>query len=248
MAYQRTKDDLVDELRDQVGFLKRSSESFDDGHEGEAKRLAATLRLMLHDHGRSSKSLLSQLEIKEEMRFLDTAEPINPRNLASTPGLAMMQFTSGGSAGGEGRYVPKCKVPPRTAPGELRFQPWWTGSVAKDGKGELFSRRDFVMTVANKDGGAHVDPSLNAAYAELTRNNSMGWMTEGASEEAPFGGNIAFACVRQIAFEVEQTLQRDLGDLSGEVVQLGRLTTEGVGRNDPCPCGNGAKYKKCHGK
>jgi preprotein translocase subunit SecA len=22
----------------------------------------------------------------------------------------------------------------------------------------------------------------------------------------------------------------------------------GVGRNDPCPCGSGKKYKKCHGK
>ena len=21
-----------------------------------------------------------------------------------------------------------------------------------------------------------------------------------------------------------------------------------VGRNDPCPCGSGRKYKKCHGK
>jgi len=21
-----------------------------------------------------------------------------------------------------------------------------------------------------------------------------------------------------------------------------------VGRNDPCPCGSGSKYKKCHGK
>jgi len=21
-----------------------------------------------------------------------------------------------------------------------------------------------------------------------------------------------------------------------------------VGRNDPCPCGSGKKYKKCHGK
>ena len=23
--------------------------------------------------------------------------------------------------------------------------------------------------------------------------------------------------------------------------------TEGVGRNDPCPCGSGKKFKKCHG-
>jgi len=22
---------------------------------------------------------------------------------------------------------------------------------------------------------------------------------------------------------------------------------KGVGRNDPCPCGSGKKYKKCHG-
>ncbi|MEO0303547.1 MAG: SEC-C metal-binding domain-containing protein, partial [candidate division WOR-3 bacterium] len=24
--------------------------------------------------------------------------------------------------------------------------------------------------------------------------------------------------------------------------------TPKVGRNDPCPCGSGKKYKKCHGK
>ena len=23
---------------------------------------------------------------------------------------------------------------------------------------------------------------------------------------------------------------------------------KGVGRNDPCPCGSGKKFKKCHGK
>ena len=24
-------------------------------------------------------------------------------------------------------------------------------------------------------------------------------------------------------------------------------TTRKIGRNDPCPCGSGRKYKKCHG-
>ena len=33
----------------------------------------------------------------------------------------------------------------------------------------------------------------------------------------------------------------------GQVVQMGRKVDE-VGRNDPCPCGSGKKYKKCHGK
>ncbi len=26
------------------------------------------------------------------------------------------------------------------------------------------------------------------------------------------------------------------------------LCTTKIGRNDPCPCGSGLKYKKCHGK
>jgi preprotein translocase subunit SecA len=29
--------------------------------------------------------------------------------------------------------------------------------------------------------------------------------------------------------------------------QQQRRTGEKVGRNDPCPCGSGKKYKKCHG-
>jgi preprotein translocase subunit SecA len=27
-----------------------------------------------------------------------------------------------------------------------------------------------------------------------------------------------------------------------------RHTEPKVGRNDPCPCGSGKKYKKCHGR
>ena len=32
------------------------------------------------------------------------------------------------------------------------------------------------------------------------------------------------------------------------VVEANRDMTAGVGRNDPCPCGSGQKFKKCHGK
>jgi preprotein translocase subunit SecA len=33
--------------------------------------------------------------------------------------------------------------------------------------------------------------------------------------------------------------------LSGE--QAGQTNWSSVGRNDPCPCGSGKKFKKCHG-
>ncbi|HAM44381.1 MAG TPA: hypothetical protein DCM67_05090 [Propionibacteriaceae bacterium] len=32
------------------------------------------------------------------------------------------------------------------------------------------------------------------------------------------------------------------------VKQANSLVYAGVGRNDPCPCGSGQKFKKCHGK
>lgn len=43
----------------------------------------------------------------------------------------------------------------------------------------------------------------------------------------------------------------DLYDLTSEVrykVETVRRETPKVGRNDPCPCGSGRKFKQCHGK
>lgn len=39
------------------------------------------------------------------------------------------------------------------------------------------------------------------------------------------------------------------GDPSGEDLRLPEPTIplSGVGRNDPCPCGSGLKFKRCHG-
>ena len=34
---------------------------------------------------------------------------------------------------------------------------------------------------------------------------------------------------------------------TGGVAVQQRVVYDKVGRNDPCPCGSGKKYKKCHG-
>jgi len=38
---------------------------------------------------------------------------------------------------------------------------------------------------------------------------------------------------------------RSRGPAGGTAVQVRAAK---VGRNDPCPCGSGKKYKKCHGR
>jgi preprotein translocase subunit SecA len=45
--------------------------------------------------------------------------------------------------------------------------------------------------------------------------------------------------------ELEQARLAGAGDL--QPVQQVRRSGDKVGRNDPCPCGSGKKYKKCHG-
>jgi preprotein translocase subunit SecA len=53
------------------------------------------------------------------------------------------------------------------------------------------------------------------------------------------------AFMRRKRRELEQARMAGAGD-TPQVQQVVR-GQEKVGRNDPCPCGSGKKYKKCHG-
>lgn len=143
------------------------------------------------------------------------------------------------------------------------FDTWWGGTIFKDTKGNILTRRDLVLSLANKDGGAHVDPSLDEVYAKISRYNALGLLV-GHGNIWTSVKHLERPSVRQVAHEVLKTLEpgytkthADLGD--GYLVGIGfdiQLTPKispgpaipHVGRNAPCPCGSGKKYKKCHGK
>ena len=46
----------------------------------------------------------------------------------------------------------------------------------------------------------------------------------------------------------QQAAMRSQGTDTPQTVQTIRREVPRVGRNDPCPCGSGKKYKKCHGR
>ena len=58
--YQQTSEELLAHLWDQIKFLVASSKSYDQGFEGEAKRLAVAIRVLMHDTTQSN-ALLTQL-------------------------------------------------------------------------------------------------------------------------------------------------------------------------------------------
>jgi hypothetical protein len=149
------------------------------------------------------------------------------------------------------------------------FVDWWNRSILTDKSGNSFSRADLVLTVANQDGGGHVDPKLKPTYAALSREHSHGVrLIQGGNggglgfiagigsvpEGDPIGNSLALANVRQIAHEAITTLDAQLirvaGDISVRVpiCSLSFFEPPTAGRNDPCPCGSGRKFKKCFGR
>lgn len=197
----------MEELNHTRQFITSSAKAYDNGFEAESKRIAVSLRLLLHDTAQSH-SLLQQLGLKAALMWIDTAIPINPNNLLpSHPGLVLMRVTTRES-GTMGSYVPPLGdlSPDRTHP-PASFGPWWNTEVMRDSDGQTWSRKDLILTLANKEGGAHVDPNLTDKYEEMVRRNGLGWTAShrpGIGE--PFQGNAVAAAVRQIAYEVEESL------------------------------------------
>jgi hypothetical protein len=195
---------LLENLAESTQFLISSASSFDGGYEAEAKRLAVTLRVLLHDTPQSH-SLLGLLGVKGQMRFTNTAADIEPDNVLPTLGLVMML-----PAGGSPRYAaPLGNLPPPSVRPPAEFTVWWNNDVTKDKNKNLWSRKSFVQTLANKEGGAHVDPSLNDKYEALVRRNGLSWLTNNPDGSLrPLEGSPAAASVRQITYEVLDTLRR----------------------------------------
>ena len=198
----QSQDELREHLREQISFMLRSATLYDEGYTGEAKRLALHLRILLHDTHKSH-SLLSLLGIKSQIQFYDTSTDYDPENLLSHSGLVSLEVSTQGA-----RYKPRLgqspsgKILRRTA-----LEDWWTKVVIVDKSGNSFTRSDIVLSVAHKDGGAHIDLELDEFYADLTRRNSMGWFFEKTGALPERLKEIELASIRQITHEVLVSLQ-----------------------------------------
>ncbi|MCH8153425.1 MAG: SEC-C domain-containing protein [Planctomycetes bacterium] len=240
--------DLEEHLTEQIQFLDRSAAAFDSGFKGEAKRLATTIRVLLHDAPRS-RSLLGQLGKKDDP-FVDSAYRRNPGSVTTYCGLTVLEMGAG-----RGRCVAMLDS---TLDGQVRrvpFSVWWDATVIVDKTGQRFTRKDLVLAMANQDGGAHVDPALDEDYARLTRANSLAWYHVPRSGAIVSITGVVHGAVRQIAHEVLRTLNpgyaKKIPPRPG-TVQIGDVALAEVGRrmgrNEPCSCGSGKKFKRCCGR
>jgi len=241
----RAPSEFRDQLFNQLHYIDTSAKAFDDGNHHEAARLATTIRVLLHDAGTRGSSLLKLLQIKDTLRFVDTglyrdrldaalANRYNKGNLVvvgirrGEAGLVEERSTGGGAYGWfaplrEKRFHPDSPhADALLAPQPFDF--WWTTPLVEASDGKLFSRKELVTIMANQDGGAHVDPSLDQDYHALCtdhlgvqkKDTMPGDEPIDISAAGPFPdslnlrNNVARASVRQIAYELALTLHRHL--------------------------------------
>lgn len=187
-----SRDQLIAHRNEHVDFLKSSAAAFDAGFTGEAKRMAVSLRVLLHETA-ASHSILAQLG-ERRRSMVDTAFPYDPRNLLTHHGLVGIRV---GQSASFCAHLDQTPVPGTAK----KFSDWWERDiVVKDTQGLTYTRRRLVLHAANKDGGAHVDPVLDDDFEKLKSGAVIGWIKSTADGYKPIEDVIAHS-IRQITYE-----------------------------------------------
>ena len=211
-SHELNNDDLIESLREQLLFLDNSirmHESF----EPEAKRIATTIRVLVHDTPRST-SLLELLNQKSGMYFINSSNA-NDGRMHSMTGLSGVRGNHGNHYFG---LIAKFKTNNKFVAlplfrqhlkewhagyEKLDFESWWNMEIVQINESKL-SRKDIVLFASNKDGGAHVDESLPNKYhiaklIELKLESEGGLLT--------FDKNVIYASLTQIGWELQQSIR-----------------------------------------
>lgn len=218
-GHKLDREDL-NHLVQQLEFLDSSCAAFDAGSLAEAKRLATTVRVLLHDT-RSSTSLLQRLGLKASVPWADGVvdawlkDVIREQDAGHLMSISMLTTIKVGVGFLENhdlvKYVPVFEVQDlgeRWAP----FDYWWTTTRIVDGDLNPVSRKQIVLYLANKAGGAHVD-NLPDGWRRIERESGMGFHLSKLKGKTKADDSPIPAAMRQIAEEVRFTIREKLGDL-----------------------------------
>jgi hypothetical protein len=204
-------DDRLDaSLAEQVDFLRASAERVDAGYQHEAKRLALTIRVLLHDTDKS-KSLLEQLGLKSELAFLDTRTRREPptgfqavSQLGWPTGMVRYSMTLGG---GPTTFRADLGSDRESRPAEVAFDAWWEDSLLVSKDGTTWNRRRLILGAANQEGGGHVEPKPSAWWRSMRDGTWIGAVKVDGPAGEECLSDLAPALIRQITHELLATLE-----------------------------------------
>jgi hypothetical protein len=145
----RTRDDLLAQLREQMGALRISAQAYDSGTTSEAKRLASIVYILVHDGRRQTISVLTQLGVRDIMNFMASAPAVDDRNLVSEMPLTIVSFGPTRSS-----YLPLLDSGPPIPPRWIPFANWWDEAVLREANlGQTLTRKELVLVLRDQEGG-----------------------------------------------------------------------------------------------
>lgn len=184
---------LVDHLRRQLEFLRRSCELYDAGHLDESVRMAVVIRVLIHDTN-MSESVLYQMSVKNKVKLVTSFGLSSnlPKNFQPTSILPLFANSAQG-----GTSVPfRLPVPAIL----MSVDDWWNETVWM--QDSALSRRKIILETANKEGGAHVQPVAPKTILELRRGLSQISSVKVNGVEVGTPANYHFILIRQFAHEL----------------------------------------------
>ncbi|MGH7961172.1 MAG: hypothetical protein ACRERD_05005, partial [Candidatus Binatia bacterium] len=209
--------DWLDHLIEQLEMLDASCQGWDQGRNSEAKRIAVSIRTFVHKG--TGTPLLEHLGVWDQLLIpsfvlLDVAPGAD--NKPAKAGMTMVhQVRPGVAAVG----IFESGSPPEYWPvalGEanlgskpnIRLPDWWEEVIMYDEEGAEVTRHQLTLWVANKDGGAHLDPRLPPTYKGLSRLGTLGFQD---SFGAPYTANPMPAALRHIGEELRVGIRQHFG-------------------------------------
>jgi hypothetical protein len=200
---KRTRAELIQALAQERQALAASCANYDKGNEWEAARLATVIGNLVFDGGRSIRSVLTQLELRDFIKFVSSGHVVpDPYTVLSTPPLLMARFNVPGAKSG---FIPHFSEGVNFH--WVQFKTWWDELVFWQKRDSIqLSRMRLIIALRNQDGGSHVGELTDSAYARF--KSGAGWYIGGKNRPPEPVANLVSATMRQVAWEVTETLKQ----------------------------------------
>lgn len=181
LKYERTREELLFDLYTQIKFLKNDCASYDMGDFDYSKRIALSLRVLLHTT-KTSTSLLDQLKSSfkfDSPDFLDLSTVyLKYPNQSQETQEFVRAFLCHYYLDNSSPETPpillakSISIDPNERYPRRAFKTWWDRTTVVLIDQKYYTRKNIIEYLCNEDGGAHVDPLLSEKLAILKRETA----------------------------------------------------------------------------
>lgn len=196
----RAKAKILEKLREQMGFLRTSLRAFYEGNFAESVRIATTLRVLIHETGSSKALLVQAMPSGLELPIVDQAseKTEHERIVGFAVSVRLGSILAPAVDLGSSHYCLSS------------VGAWWNRTVftfpSQFGTQMVYRRKQVVLILANKEGGAHVDENEDPNYRRLMTDLPLSFEVSGVRLETP---DLARFLTAQSGVEMLDCLKRN---------------------------------------